>query len=471
MSKKFLPILLFVLLPAGSAVAYNVFFEYFDKDYGTSFQTNVADNTTFVFTGKVDPNKGLTSFYYLKTPAQVKLKNYVLGIGIDKYASGNQVLNTCVNDARYVANQYNSYFNNSCILTNEFATKEAIRRGIADIACELGRGDNFLFYYSGCAGKNSGLCAYDADYTVSEFLDDLDKFHENVNIIIMLDAVGVKDFLSVLPNDFVKRSNVLIFAGSKTSNKKYSGVLSPFTYAWYKTKDYLTDVDKDQFLTFYEMACRIKLYLAKKKIKESFTFINENLAKKIIYCNSMCAEDYGDIKFNEDGSQFKITAPDIDHFAVIHTETYKRFVYDIAITPTKGSFNINLKKDSHPTKFFLDFDTGYLPQYSLSLTLNSVCIPILNRPKINKNGQSGTYIIEDYKYKPIGTLKFKKEGEIYRCKLKVTGMNELSKVLEASSGVEMVDLLLRFSEQLHQKKISFDKKYKPGKSISATLVN
>lgn len=471
MIEKLMFISFFFSLCVGSTMAYDIYFEYEDKDYGTSFKTNVEESATFVFNGKVDPERSLTSFFCLKYPNQIKLKNYALGVGIDEYKNGNQSLKTCANDARNIANPYNSYFSNSYILTNNFATKDAVRQKIADISDELGEGDNFLFFYSGYSNNNSALCFYDSDYTSSEFLGDFEKFKEGVNIIIMLDSVSVSTFLDALPNDFVNRPNVLIFAGSKTPTKKYSKSLSPFTFAWYKTKDYLTDENKDQFLTFFEIACRIKLYLAKNKIKESFFFSNETLAKKVIYHNTMLAEDYGEISFNEDGSQFNIVASDIDNYALIHIETQKRFVHDIAIYPKKGSLNVNLKKDSHPTKFSLEFDTYYLPEDNLSLTMNNVLIPTFKQPKVNKNGKSGTYTIEDYNYKKVGTLKFKKENEVYHCKLNVNGMNELANVLEAASGVESIDLLVRFTEQMHNSKISFDKKYTPGKSLSAKLVN
>ena len=471
MIEKFISILFFLSLYVGSAMAYDIYFEYLDKDYGTSFKTNVEESATFVFNGKIDPERGLTSFYYLKYPNQVKLKNYVLGVGVDEYKNGNQHFKTCANDVRNIANPYNSYFSNSCILTNNFATKDSVRQKIVDISNELEKGDNFLFFYSGYANSNSALSFYDADYTSSEFLEDFAKFKEGVNIIIMLDSVNVSAFLDALSSDFVNSPNVLLFAGSKTPTKKYSERLSPFTFAWYKTKDYLTDENKDQFLTFYEMACRIKLFLAKNKIKESFFFSNETLAKGIIYYNTMLAEDYGEISFNEDGGQFTIAASNIDNYARIHIETQKRFVHDIAICPKKGSFNVNLKKDSHPTKFSLEFDTSYLPEDNLSLTMNNVLIPTFKQQKANKNGKSGTYTIEDYNYKKVGALKFKKENEVYHCKLNINGMNELANVLEAATGVERIDLLVRFTEQMNNSKLSFDKKYTPGKSLSAKLIN
>ncbi len=471
MIKKFIFILFFLFLCVGSTIAYNIDFEYVDKDYGTIFKTNVEESATFVFNGKIDPERGLTSFYYLKYPNQVRFKNFVLGIGIDEYKNGNKSLKTCANDARQIANPYNSYFSNSCILTNSFATKDAVRQKIVDISSELEEGDTFLFFYSGYANNNSALCFCDAEYTSSEFIEDFDKFKEGVNIIIMLDSVSVSSFIDALPGDFLNRSNVLIFAGSKTPTKKHSGTLSPFTSAWYKTKDYLTDINKDQFLTFYEMACRIKLFFAKKRIKEYFYLSNETLAKKIIYYNTMLAEDYGDIFLNEDSSQFTIAASNIDNYARIHVETQKRFVHDIAIYPKKGSIKINLKKESRPTKFYLDFDTYYLPENNLSLTMNNVLIPTLKQPKINKSGTSGNYTIEDYNYKKVGTLKYKKIDEVYHCKLSVNGMNELANILETSTGVESIDLFVRFTEQMYNTKISFNKKFTPGKLLTAKLLN
>lgn len=449
-------------------------FYYAGKEYATEFKTNIHDNTTFVFNGRVDPNIGITSFYYLKYPTQLQFKNNILAIGVDEYKNGKEPLRTCVKDARTISLFDSCYFYDTCTLTNNLALKENVRQKIEKIANELSERDNFFFYFSGYASNNQGLCLYDADYTVCEFLEDLAKFNEGINIIIMLDAISVDNFLNALPSDFKNKSNVMILAGSKTLPKKYEESMSPLTLAFKKSKEYLTDVNKDQFLSFYEMACRMKAFYAEKKIKNSIYLNNEFLAKSIYYYNTLFVEDYGEIEFSKDNSQFTVTISDIGTDVnniniIINSNKYD--ADKLKIFPTKGTANINLKKVCNPTKFSLNFDTDFLPEYRFSLSMKNISIPFINKPKMNKNGKSGTYVIENYDFKQVGTLKYKKDGETYHCKLKIIGMNELSKIIAASSGSEDIDLVFRWYEFLNHRILSFEKKYIPGKSLSAKLVN
>jgi len=90
--------------------------------------------------------------------------------------------------------------------------------------------------------------------------------------------------------------------------------------------------------------------------------------------------------------------------------------------------------------------------------------------KMKKDGKSGTFYLQDRAFKNIGTIKFRCLDDKFSYRLKLTDKETLSEVLEQSSGTETVDLLVRHSWHMGPpQKLTYDKTYKEGKSLTAKL--
>ncbi len=122
-----------------------------------------------------------------------------LFIGVNTYTSKSlRPLNGCVPDAlamrgRCLANGLWTADTTS-ILTNNLATKAAIRAGIASLAADAVGGDTVLIYQSSHGGNSIGnnrdsyLCATDDYYYDYEMAADISAFATGVRVIVILDT-------------------------------------------------------------------------------------------------------------------------------------------------------------------------------------------------------------------------------------------------------------------------------------------
>ena|GEM_PF-1385299 len=479
MLKQRLFLVLAYLLYAGVITAGDVWVSY--SVVGTMGQISkkfeIDSHEDFTFNLELPEGAVVSRLYYSKTSPQAKSKHRLIDIGINEYEGKDYAHDIfCSSDARYISRQnYYIYGGGAIVLTNKFATKEVIRQKISDTAEELASGDSLLFYYAGRSENGSALLAYDAEYTVSEFVEDLGRFAEGVKIVLILDAVGIDKFINALPADLVSDPNLILIACTRNSIRKCKGYLGPFMTAWMNSSyKYLTDFNKDKYLSFYEMATRTEAYLKAKKFKEKFFFVNEELADEMLYDNSDRSECYGDIALDLKNRTFAFTMPDIDGDAMLSFEAPTNYYEDLFIYPSQGTFNVNLKKNPCTTKFTLDFEAGFSliddPGQTYSLRLNKVYIPVVGEVKMKKDGKSGTFYLQDRAFKNIGTIKFRCLDDKFSYRLKLTDKETLSEVLEQSSGTETVDLLVRHSWHMGPpQKLTYDKTYKEGKSLTAKL--
>lgn len=474
-TRKLFLVLTFLLL-SGIVIAGDVRVDYSTIGKYDNYKVEVEPHDDFTFRVELPKGAVVSRLGYSKTSPQAKSKHRLIGVGINEYEGKAYAPDIfCSSDARYVSMQNYYIKGGAILLTNTFASKEVIRQKMSDAADFLGDGDSLLFYYAGRVENGSSLLAYDEEYTVSEFAEDLGKFAEGVKIVLILDALGIDKFLNALPADLVSDSNLILIACTRNTIKKCKGYLGPFITAWKKSSfKYLTDFNRDKYLSFYEMAKSAEAYLKAKKIKEKFFFKNEELASGLHYAAADRSECYGDIEFDLENRIFTFIMPDIDGDATLTVEAPKKYYEDLVIHPNQGTFNVNLKKNPCTTKFTLDFEAGFSladdPNQTYSLRLNNVYIPIVGEVKMKKDGKSGIFYLQDRAFKNIGTIKFQCLNDKFSYRLKLTDKEMLSEVLEHSSGTEIVDLLVRHSWHMGPpQKLTYDKTYKEGKSMTAKL--
>lgn len=443
------------------------------------YEEEVKPHEDFVFNLDFPEPAVVSRVWYKKISPQIAIKHRLICVGIDEFKGKSYAYDNkaCSWDANYISKQnYYIFGGTGVLLTNTFATKEVIRQKISEYAEVLASGESFLFYYAGRAEKGSALLAYDAEYSVSEFVEDLGKFAKGVKIVLILDAVWVDEFVKALPANLISNSDVLLIACTRNSLKKCKGRLGPFMKAWANSiHKYLTDLNQDKYLSFYEITKRVQAYLKVHKFKERFFFKNEELARELIYDGAYSVECYGDIEFDLEKRTFSFTMPDIDGDAQVLIEAQSSSYYeDLKIYPSQGSFNVNLKKNPPTTKIALDFVSEFSlvddPNQTYSLRLNKVHIPLVGEVKMKKDGSSGIFFLQDRAFKNIGKLKFQYADGKFFYKLLLTDKERLSEVLEQSSGTETVDLLIRHSWNIGPpQKLTYEKTYKPGKSLNAKL--
>ncbi|MFH1477641.1 MAG: FG-GAP-like repeat-containing protein [Verrucomicrobiota bacterium] len=122
-------------------------------------------------------------------------------VGINAYAPEYDPgpLPSCINDALGVRNTIlladpGQRWSASLIqvLTNNFATRAAIRTTLQSLATASQPGDLALYAHSSHGGQYSGtsvfLCAYDADYSAVSLGQDLALFNPGVTVIVLVDA-------------------------------------------------------------------------------------------------------------------------------------------------------------------------------------------------------------------------------------------------------------------------------------------
>lgn len=121
-------------------------------------------------------------------------------VGINNYDPkyvGNS-LPTCVNDAegmRYAlrgdrADRWRA--DNIRILTDNLASKNAIRAEFQNLAAQSVAGDIVVYFHSSHGGRHSGtdtfICSYNANYEDEELGADLTLFNPSVKVIVIVDA-------------------------------------------------------------------------------------------------------------------------------------------------------------------------------------------------------------------------------------------------------------------------------------------
>ena len=123
---------------------------------------------------------------------------YALCVGINHYSDdyGASSLSGCANDATvFRANlvELGGWASaDTTLLTDDTATKEAIRAAIAGIAAKAVDGDTFVYLHSSHGGQDKGkdvfLCAHDDDYWDYELAEDLESFASGVKVVVVVDA-------------------------------------------------------------------------------------------------------------------------------------------------------------------------------------------------------------------------------------------------------------------------------------------
>lgn len=461
---------------AGLLVAGDVLIDYATVGLYSNHVSKVNSHDDFVFYVKFPEGTVVSRIYYRKTPSQTQNKNRLLSIGIDEYKNKIYMPDvTCSEDARIMTtpNSYYKTFGGSSLLTNKCANKVAIRQKIEEAAAEMGSEDSFLFYYSGRTENNSSLLAYDMEYTFLELAEDLGQFTDAVKIILILNAVDIDKCFNELPMEFISNPNLIVVTCSRNNVKNNKGCYGSFVTAWGNANhNYLTDFNKDSYMSFYEMIKRIESFFKAKKIKEKINCFNDNLARELFYFSASSPECYGDININPESRELTFVIPDVDHNAVMTVEAPTNYYENLTVSPKKSKFNINLiSGPPYVTKFTFDFESiFFVEDQHFSLMLNNEYIPIIGEVKMKKDGKSGTFTLQDRCFKNIGTLKFQYNNGRYYYKLKLTDKETLSEALEKSSGPETVELMVRHGWHIGAPcKLTYDKKYKDGKSLSAKL--
>lgn len=460
---------------AGLLVAGDVLIDYATVGLYSNHVSKVDSHEDFTFHVELPDGTVVSRIYYRKTPRQTQNKNWFLSVGIDEYKNKMYMPDaTCSEDARIMAipNSYYKMFGGSSLLTNKCANKVAIRQKIEEAVSEIGSEDSFLFYYAGRSNSNSAILAYDAEYSVSELTEDFSKFADGAKIILILNAVDINKCINQFPADFISNTNLIVVTCSR-NYKKNKAQCGYFVTAWKNANhNYLTDFNKDSYMSFYEMIKRTESFFKAKKIKEKLNFINDDLARELFYFSASSPECYGDININLENRELTFVIPDVDHNAVMTVEAPTNYYENLTVSPKKSMFNINLKSGPpYVTKFTFDFESDFFVEdQHFSLMLNNEYIPIIGEVKMKKDWKSGTFILQDRAFKNIGTLKFQYSNSKYFYKLKLTDKETLSEVLEKSSGTETVELMVRHGWHIGSPcTLTYDKKYKDGKSLSAKL--
>ena len=128
---------------------------------------------------------------------------YGLIVGIDKYdpkyVSPDNYLDGCLHDAtgiRYQLLADTSHWTTATctILTNNAATKTAIRNKLATLASKTVSGDVVVYFQSSHGGTwdekgtNTYVCTYNDDYQDYELASDLSAFKAGVKVVVIVDA-------------------------------------------------------------------------------------------------------------------------------------------------------------------------------------------------------------------------------------------------------------------------------------------
>ncbi len=137
---------------------------------------------------------------------------YALCVGINRYTKpGRDTLTGCVNDAVYFQSNLVARSGgdvrwekaNTTLLTDDAATKEAIRDAIRAYAGKAVAGDIFVYQQSSHGNSQerydadagglrpttaASLCAYDDDYRDMELAEDLALFRSGVKVVVIIDA-------------------------------------------------------------------------------------------------------------------------------------------------------------------------------------------------------------------------------------------------------------------------------------------
>lgn len=513
--KNLFSLIIALSFSASSLLAYQVTFTYYSVDgYSTNYTASVSPGGLFVGSGDVPSGRYIQQAFWEGKIPQTDRNNISLFVGIDEYDPefGPGDLDTCVNDSQGMAEGFTGlgYFDekNATILNNENATKDAIRKKISAASESLNPGDIFLYYHSSHGGDDPFcLCAYDEEYFATELAEDLAKFKDGVIIIVILDSCFSAGMIPAeamaeaiqaeMANIKAKKCGIsaaqaaadlkndsLFITASQSDEYSYtSDFYSLFTSGLVFAFDSLTDEDQDGLISFSELFNRAYSFVALIGWQEPY-ISNPSLGYSLFACPIPQPESYGYLQL-EDGA-FGYSFPNVSqdlNITVNDAPIEEKPNY----TVTKQSLKVNFKRYEFdplfPTKFDLAFTYKFKPgikakveNFSATLWINKypVVLGQTGQPsKSNKNGTTKTYEIMDYNFFSLGTFQIKvneKKGEAkFRLKL-----NEVLNLWEAFTPLgedrQLVDLTLISHGEVMSFPISVSKKYKEGKSFSATLI-
>ena len=513
--KKLSALALTIAFAASTLLAYQVTFTYYSVDgYSTNYTASVSPGGLFVGSGDVPSGRYIQQAFWEGKIPQADRNNISLFVGIDEYDPEFDPgdLDTCVNDSQGMAEGFTGlgYFDekNATVLNNEQATKAAIREKISSAAATLDPGEIFLYYHSSHGGDDPfSLCAYDEEYFATELAEDLAKFKDGVIIIVILDScfsagmIPPEAMAEAIQTEManIKAQRCGISAAQAAADLKNDSLFitacqsNEYSYTWdtfslFTTGlvcgfDSLTDVDKDGIISFTELFNKADAFAALYDWQEPY-ISNPSLGDSLFASPIPQKESYGYL-FLEDG-YFSYSFPNV-------SQDLKITVNDGAIkekpncTVTKQSLKVNFKRYDFdplfPTKYDLAFTYKFSPgikekvqDFSATLWINSYPV-VLGQTgqdfKFNKNRTNMTYYIHDYSFFTIGTFQIKrndKKGEA-KFRLKLDETLDLWKAFEPlENGQQVVDLTLISNGEVISFPISVSKKYKEGKSFSATLL-
>ena len=187
-------------------------------------------------------------------------KKFALCVGINEYMEISG-LEGCVNDALYMrANLIRRggwEDGDVTLLTDEQATKDAIRTAMTNIAAQAMSGDTFLYQHSSHGdwreedSKDVYLCVYDEDYYDDdtayndyELAADLAAFHSGVKVAVIVDAchsAGLFKSRTSGEFDLAGRVSALMAADRKRrrdSGESVDGSISPDEIGWVTAAEY-----------------------------------------------------------------------------------------------------------------------------------------------------------------------------------------------------------------------------------------
>ena len=182
---------------------------------GTTLSFTPATTGTYTFTVAASNDAGVASASFEVEAVEPTPRKFALCVGINQYMHIHG-LEGCVNDAKFLAANlvtrggWNAA--DVVVLTDERATKSAIRGAISNVIAQAVAGDTFIYQHSshggqfnatedddeplvGDDGLDTFLCVYDEDYYDNttayndyEMAEDLAAFHAGVKVAMIVDA-------------------------------------------------------------------------------------------------------------------------------------------------------------------------------------------------------------------------------------------------------------------------------------------
>ena len=171
---------------------------------GTRFKWTPESQGSFDFMVVASNEYGVATNSFAVSVGEFAQKKFALCVGINEYIEISSLYG-CVNDAKYMrANLIGRggwEAADVTLLTDEQATKAAIRKAMANIAAQAMSGDTVIYQQSSHGGtreeggKDAYLCVYDEDYDDEdtayndyELAADLAAFASGVKVAVIVDA-------------------------------------------------------------------------------------------------------------------------------------------------------------------------------------------------------------------------------------------------------------------------------------------